>query len=201
MYVSQYEKTQEWSRELALFSRQLMIMFLLTSLACFVVSIVPAYTISLEVQTTYGPVLGSRRHLVDPRTGETISWSQFSGISYAAPPVGDLRFRPPQPLQPWSEPRFVEDDDLTTCPQIILGALYPPSDEDCLYLNVHVPDNVTDDGGLLPVMVWIHGGGFLSGDGRPTSFGPQYFMAHEVIIITINYRLGPLGYLSLGTEI
>ena len=49
-------------------------------------------------------------------------------------------------------------------------------------------------------MVWIHGGGFSSGDGTPDSFGPQYLVVHGVIIITINYRLGPLGYLSLGTE-
>ena len=49
-------------------------------------------------------------------------------------------------------------------------------------------------------MVWIHGGGFITGDGTPDSFGPQYWMTHDVMMVTINYRLGPLGYLSLGEE-
>ena len=53
---------------------------------------------------------------------------------------------------------------------------------------------------LLPVIFWIHGGGFMTGDGTPDSFGPQYLVAHKVIVVTINYRLGPLGYLSLGTD-
>ena len=127
-----------------------------------------------------------------------MTWSSFTSIPYAAPPVGDLRFRPPVPPSPWTLPRYSQDINGTICPQIILGGLYPRSDEDCLYLNVHVPDHDTDE--LLPVMVWVHGGGFMSGDGTPESFGPLYFMSHGVIMVTINYRLGPLGYLTLGTD-
>ena len=71
------------------------------------------------------------------------------------------------------------------------------SDEDCLLLNVYVPE-VAGEPGLLPVLVWIHGGGYTGGDGTSQKFGPLYYMAHDVILVTVNYRLGPLGFLSLG---
>ena len=150
-----------------------------------------------QILTSDGPVVGSNKNALDIRTGNTVTWTQFNAIPYAAPPTGELRFYPPQPVEEWTEPRYVDDDSLTICPQLILGALYPRSSEDCLYLTVHVPSSVS---GVLPVMVWIHGGGFMTGDGTPQSFGPQYFMSHEVIMVTINYRLGPLGFLSLGNE-
>ena len=74
--------------------------------------------------------------------------------------------------------------------------------EDCLLLNVYVPANVIDegDGGNLPVMVWIHGGAFVSGSGTFRDFGPQYFMDQGVVMVTVNYRLGPFGFLSGATE-
>lgn len=167
------------------------------TLLLLVLSFIALVTNKLQINTTHGPVLGIQRTVIDERNGNNISWTQFSGIPYASPPIGDLRFRPPQPVEKWIKPRYVDDSELTICPQIILGSLLPRSNEDCLYLNVHVPSNGSD---LFPVMVWTHGGGFMSGDGTPSSFGPQYFMDLEVLIVTINYRLGPLGYLSLGTE-
>ena len=72
------------------------------------------------------------------------------------------------------------------------------SDEDCLLLNVYVPETPTDD--LLPVIVWIHGGAYIFGDGTEYMYGPLYYMAHDVIMVSVRYRLGPLGFLSLGTE-
>ena len=154
----------------------------------------------LQINTSYGSIIGSRRGVIDRRSGEEkeVAWTEFVGIPYAAPPVGELRFRAPQPPQQWSQPRYVDERNLTICPQAILGKLYPRSDEDCLYLNVYVPDHDADV--LLPVMFWIHGGGFMTGDGTPQSFGSQYWMVHEIIMVTINYRLGPLGFLTLGNE-
>ena len=159
-----------------------------------------SFTLQLQVDTSYGPVLGSRKAVIDTRQNEEkkVSWTEYVGIPFAAPPVGDLRFRAPQSPQPWTQPRLVDERNLTICPQVSFGSLYPRSDEDCLYLNVYVPDHDTDV--LLPIMFWIHGGGFMTGDGTPQSFGPQYWMGHEVIMVTTNYRLGPLGFLTLGNE-
>ena len=76
--------------------------------------------------------------------------------------------------------------------------MHSQSDEDCLLLNVYVPETPTDD--LLPVIVWIHGGAYIFGDGTEYMYGPLYYMAHDVIMVSVRYRLGPLGFLSLGTE-
>ena len=171
------------------------IMLILTIFCIFSTQAAP-----LQVETLDGPVLGSRRQYQDTRTGQLVTWTQYRGVPYAAPPLGELRFRPPQPADWWTQPRHVsaqQPDPI--CPQIILGELSPQSDEDCLYLNIHVPDDpVSDD--ILPVMVWIHGGAYRGGSGTPQSFGPEYFMGHGVVVVTINYRLGPLGFLSLGSE-
>ena len=161
----------------------------------------------LTVETQHGPVQGEVRSQLDPRLGREVAWTQFSNIPYAAPPTGALRFRPPAPPPAWTTPPPpAADQNLTICPQLGgPGQLYGRSDEDCLYLHVAVPRvsparvSPAHVSGLA-VMVWIHGGGFMTGDGTPDSFGPGYWMAHGVIIVTINYRLGPLGYLSLGTE-
>ena len=72
--------------------------------------------------------------------------------------------------------------------------------EDCLLLNVYVPADVVDEGGNVPVMVWIHGGAFMSGSGTYGDYGPQYFMDQGVVVVTLNYRLGPFGFLSGASE-
>ena len=83
-------------------------------------------------------------------------------------------------------------------PGLVNGGLAEGSNEDCLYLDVFVPE--VEAGGRLPVLVWIHGGGYTSGAGVSRKYGPLLYLSHEVLLVEIRYRLGPLGFLSLGTE-
>lgn len=119
----------------------------------------------------------------------------FKGIPFAAPPVGALRWRPPQPVSAWSGVRqatsFVHDCMQTDGPNS--GLTVTPS-EDCLYLNVWRPQD--SKGQNLPVMVWIYGGGYVSGGtSMPTSDGTQ-FAKQGVVIVTLNYRLGRFGFFA-----
>lgn len=117
----------------------------------------------------------------------------FDGIPYAAPPVGALRWASPQPRAKWTGTRDATKAG-SACPQTagFLGDA-PSDDEDCLYLNVTTPRNT--GGKRLPVMFWIHGGGFYSGSGD--LYGAQR-MAEKgnVIVVTLNYRLGVFGFLA-----
>ncbi|CAG7816948.1 unnamed protein product, partial [Allacma fusca] len=108
------------------------------------------------------------------------------------PPVGPLRFASPQPIGPWEK---VGDGSKfgPTCPEIGLFG-NAVRDEDCLYLNVAAPKVETTE--LLPAMVFIHGGGFQSGCGN--IYYPNYFMDENVILVTLYYRLGVLGFLNTG---
>jgi para-nitrobenzyl esterase len=123
------------------------------------------------------------------------TWA-FLGVPYAAPPVGDLRWRPPQAPRPWRGVR-VCDHTAPICPQIagsgILGDRQKQS-EDCLYLNVWTPARTFRE--RLPVMVWIHGGSFLSGSGSSPLYDGAQLAAHGVVVVTINYRLGPFGFFA-----
>jgi para-nitrobenzyl esterase len=135
------------------------------------------------VRTDRGPVRGL--------VGEDVL--TFQGIPYAAPPIGALRWRAPQAAEPWREPL-----DATAprgfCPQPPAFGAPGSTNEDCLYLNVTAPRHAH---GRLPVMVWIHGGGFTSGAG---SFYNASKLAVEgrVLVVSINYRLGPTGFLALA---
>jgi len=155
------------------------------------------------VDTVNGPVIGQIEEDYDFRFKTKISWNSFTGIPYAAPPVGDYRFMAPVRPNRWTCPLDATKKRNAICPQLNFGldndGLLHGSNEDCLYLNVYVPRerNTT---GLLPVAVWLHGGAFMFGSGSACWFGPQFWMVHEVILVTLNYRLGPLGFLSLGNE-
>ena len=118
----------------------------------------------------------------------------YLGIPYAAPPVGDLRWREPQPVKPWDGIRDANKLG-PACPQP-KTILYNVGDqnEDCLYLNVWSPAKSPDD--KLPVMFWIHGGGFTTGSGGQAMYDGKALAGHNVIIVTFNYRLGPLGFLA-----
>jgi para-nitrobenzyl esterase len=122
----------------------------------------------------------------------------YKGIPFAAPPVGDLRWKPPQPVVAWKGVRKC-DAFGPECPQ----APYParsiyysapqPQSEDCLFLNIWT---TAAAGEKRPVMVWIHGGALTRGSGATRTYDGTNFAKNGVVLVTINYRLGPLGYLA-----
>lgn len=133
------------------------------------------------VQTGQGPV-----------SGKLISGVRaYLGIPYAAPPVGELRWQPPQPPARWSGTRDGSAFG-DRCAQP-LSPLSPESaNEDCLFLNVHVPDGIGRE--KLPVMVWIHGGAFLSGSAAEYDM-TKLAQKARAVVVSINYRLGAFGFL------
>jgi para-nitrobenzyl esterase len=122
---------------------------------------------------------------------------EFLGIPYAAPPVGPLRWRPPRPAARWAGIRDATKPG-DVCAQtgtIVTGELNTSTAEDCLYLNVYTPAALPRRA-ALPVMVWIHGGGFTGGAGSIYD-GAPLAVSQNVIVVSINYRLGPFGFLAL----
>ncbi|RFA27974.1 hypothetical protein CAI21_13730 [Alkalilimnicola ehrlichii] len=114
----------------------------------------------------------------------------FRGIPYAAAPVGGLRFAPPKPVAP-HEGTLRATQFGADCAQEggIMGA--GSTAEDCLYLNVYAPANAEN----LPVMVWIHGGAFTGGSGG-AAYDPTRLVKQDIVVVSINYRLGALGFLA-----
>jgi para-nitrobenzyl esterase len=117
---------------------------------------------------------------------------EFLGIPYAAPPVGALRWQPPQPAASWSGVREATQF-APHCPQLAGPFGEASTSEDCLFLNVFTPSH-RQPGSLDPVMVWIHGGALVSGESN--DYDPTQLVEHGVTVVTINYRLGALGFLA-----
>jgi para-nitrobenzyl esterase len=143
----------------------------------------------ITAATTHGPIRGRSKEGV----------YLFAGVPYAAPPVGTLRFKPPAPHAPWSQPldtyRFGP-----AAPQVASGGMTDSAqvnwDEDCLTLNISTP---ACDDQKRAVLVWIHGGGYRTGQGSiPWYNGSQFCHNGNLVVVSINYRLGALGFTDLS---
>ncbi len=149
-------------------------------------------TTAPTITTAAGAIRGSRH-------ADTVS---FKGVRYAAPPVGPLRFAPPAPVQPWLG--IVDATDFGPSspqpPERPAGWDPEPSlDEDCLFLNVYAPA-AEPTGPDRPVLIWLHGGGFTVGSGSwPLYDGANLARRGDAVIVTVNHRLGLLGYLDLSS--
>jgi para-nitrobenzyl esterase len=147
----------------------------------------------VRVKTNSGEVVGK----------QTAALRTFFGIPYASPPIGDLRWKAPRPPVAWNSPLQAASLG-SECMHVPVGLFDVSGEvkgqikgsENCLFLNIYAPANSA--GGRLPVMVWIHGGGFTSGAG---SLYDASVLAekHGVVVVTFNYRLGALGFLALPT--
>jgi carboxylesterase type B len=134
--------------------------------------------------------------LVEGIPGRDRSITVFRGIPYAAPPVGDLRWRPPRPPEPWTGVRRA-DRFGPLCPQVPgpeTAGLDLPMSEDCLHLNVWTGAETGQEG--RPVLVWIHGGGFRVGTGANPRYDGENLAREGIVVVTFNYRLGAFGFLA-----
>lgn len=133
------------------------------------------------------------------RVGDDASVRVFKGIPFAAPPVGKLRWQPPQPAAAWQGVRACSEFS-PICPQASYpaGSVYSqapqPQNEDCLYLNVWTAAEKPDE--KRPVMVWIHGGALTRGSASIPAYDGEALARKSVVLVTINYRLGPFGYFA-----
>ncbi|XP_005151478.2 neuroligin-4, X-linked isoform X6 [Melopsittacus undulatus] len=169
------------------------------------------------VTTNYGKIRGLRTPLPNEILGPV---EQYLGVPYASPPTGERRFQPPEPPSSWTGVRNATQF-AAVCPQYLderslLNDMLPvwftanldtvvtyvqDQNEDCLYLNIYVPteDDIHDQNSKKPVMVYIHGGSYMEGTGNMID-GSILASYGNVIVITLNYRLGVLGFLSTGDQ-
>lgn len=161
---------------------KIVLSFLFSSLAC----IAFANTERPKVQVETGALQGATE----------FNMNVFKGIPYAAPPVGDLRWRPPQPAMSWTGTRDASKFG-DSCPQMYVKNLSTglglPGNEDCLKLNVFAPQK---PGKELPVMVWIHGGALQTDGAKDPLYAPINLVKNGVIVVTFDYRLGSLGFFA-----
>lgn len=163
-------------------SRAGLLLVVLLTVSCLPQTLHAATADPSLVQTQQGVVQG----LVQS------TFRSFLGIPYAAPPLGNLRWRPPQAHASWSGTLQTTTAG-SSCPQIASPFGQASSTEDCLFLNVFTPNPPPTN---APVIVWIHGGAFVTGEG--SDFNPALtLVAHGAVVVTINYRLGALGFLAL----
>ena len=148
------------------------------------------------IYTGSGPVQGRKVTAADGS-----SHFEFLGIPYAQPPVGRLRFKPPQPVLPWVEPleAFSDGPECVQEEWVSDGIVGTGVSEDCLTLNVFSNNVATFRRPLQPVMVWIHGGGFTQGS--KNLYRMKGLLDEDVVFVAMNYRLHFLGFLSFGNDL
>ncbi|XP_069361197.1 juvenile hormone esterase-like [Maniola hyperantus] len=160
----------------------------------FTLGILLHFVEAVVVQIEQGKLRGKQTWTI---TRNTLSYS-FKGIPYAEPPVGNLRFKAPQPGPAWRGIRNALEHR-NVCPQFdLLRNIFIPGSEDCLFINVYTPSLKRVS--LLPVIFVIHGGGFTWGSGNDDIYGADFLMDEKnVVVVTCNYRLDNLGFLCMDT--
>jgi len=163
---------------------------------CLAPALLASVTVAQQVLTESGALSGIRAN------GLTV----YKGIPFAAPPVGDLRWRPPVQAATWTGTRKA-DAFAPACAQVgvsMPGETPPATSEDCLYLNIWTPAKAETKTKIktahehLPVIVWIYGGGYINGSASMPLYWGDRLGQKGVIVVTIAYRLGPLGFLALS---
>ena len=150
-----------------------------------------------------GPLVSTSLGLVRGKEGETeqgTRYAKYTKVPYAEPPIGELRLRDPRSKRAWRE----EVDATQVAPpclqvEYLAESDSPKSREDCLYLNIYTPNLMKFDPiltSLKPVMLWIHGGGFTEGDAS-TLIDPEYLLDEDVVFVSVQYRLGLLGFFAV----
>lgn len=175
---------------------------------CLVLSVYLFYSIDC-IEAEAAPIVTTRQGTEIIGTvkelhvfGQQRRVNRYLGIPYAEPPVGDLRFKKPVPKKSLDSP-FDASKFGNVCLQMFMFPIpenkFVSTGEDCLSLNVFVPEGSDGSQGNLPVMVWLHGGGFVNGFAEP--YMSDTLSAHgNVIVVTVNYRLSIWGFLSTGDE-
>ena len=162
---------------------------LIAAAACTTATATPATSKSVGQNHESGLVVATAGGAV---RGKTVTATrEFLGIPYAAPPVGALRWQPPRPVAPWHGTRAATSY-APHCPQPSGSFGRASTTEDCLYLNVFTP--ARNKARNLPVMVWVHGGSLRTGESD--DYNPAGLVRDGVVVVTINYRLGALGFLA-----
>uniref|UniRef100_A0A7G3AA86 Carboxylic ester hydrolase n=1 Tax=Lutzomyia longipalpis TaxID=7200 RepID=A0A7G3AA86_LUTLO len=144
---------------------------------------------TIVARTALGPIRGVKSEGV-----WGAKYLSFFRIPYARPPLGELRFKDPQPPEAWEDVRDCTAESMG-CAQKMIYLEGFHGDEDCLHVNVFTKNQ--NPKRLLPVMVYVHGGGFICGAGTKIMYGPDYFIEKDVILVTLHYRVGAFGFLSL----
>jgi len=178
-------------------------------LASFFLLLLFRKALLVKVETKSGVVVGAELGFGGLRRNGT--YFSFQGIPYAQPPLGKLRFHDPVPVESWNDEVDASDAPPAMCVQ---PPWFDPTvkepvtgEEDCLFLNIYteeLPQSGLQSMELKPVMFWIHGGGFMLGSGAMLGdgSGSDFLIESGMVVVTINYRLGPLGFLALeGTSI
>ncbi|XP_017149738.1 esterase B1 [Drosophila miranda] len=151
-------------------------------------------SMKVKIPVKQGIVVGQQQKLPSG-----LEYNSFLGVPYAEPPVGNLRFRSPVPQERFEEHELDCSRERDVSHQRDPFTTEVAGSENCLFLNVYAPKGKRSSS-PLPVMVWIHGGGFFFGNGNSDFHFPAKLMEQDVIVVTLNYRLGALGFLSLPEE-